>query len=164
MKHTDARVKLSTEIVTGEASSRAGQGAGKQGDFRCMYSDGAGCREWSGQEIWQNDVAKHKHHSLTSPVCPPPSSSGIKAIKLYAWEDAYVERISALRELELKQIRRTQLLTALNTAVFMVRGVDLDPAYAAAHRTQHCCLHGERGRSRSGARSCSPHSTLLSSW
>ena len=54
------------------------------------------------------------------PSLSPPS--GIKAIKLYAWEDAYVERISALRELELKQIRRTQLLTALNTAVFMVRG------------------------------------------
>ena len=61
LKHTDARVKLSTEIVT-----------------------------------------------------------GIKAIKLYAWEDPYVQRIGELREQELKQIRRTQLLTALNTAVFMV--------------------------------------------
>lgn len=62
LKHTDARVKLSTEIVT-----------------------------------------------------------GIKAIKLYAWEDPYVERIGELRERELKQIRKTQLLTALNTAVFMVK-------------------------------------------
>ena len=66
-----------------------------------------------------------QQHCLTFPVPHIPSlspPSGIKAIKLYAWEDAYVERISALRELELKQIRRTQLLTALNTAVFMVRG------------------------------------------
>ena len=64
LKHTDARVKLSTEIIT-----------------------------------------------------------GIKAIKLYAWEDPYVERIGELRERELQQIKRTQLLTALNTAVFMVRTV-----------------------------------------
>ncbi|GAX75363.1 hypothetical protein CEUSTIGMA_g2807.t1 [Chlamydomonas eustigma] len=60
LKHTDARVKLSTEVVT-----------------------------------------------------------GIKAIKLYAWEEAYVDRIGELRELELKQIRKTQMLTALNTALFM---------------------------------------------
>lgn len=60
LKHTDARVKLSTEIVT-----------------------------------------------------------GIKAIKMYAWEDAYSERISDLREKELRQVRRTQLLSSLNSAVFM---------------------------------------------
>jgi hypothetical protein len=48
-------------------------------------------------------------------------TAGIKAIKLYAWEEAYVDRIGELRELELKQIRKTQMLTALNTALFMVR-------------------------------------------
>jgi len=45
------------------------------------------------------------HHT---PTHPPPK--GIKAIKLYAWEEPYLERISALRETELKAIRRTQLL------------------------------------------------------
>lgn len=34
--------------------------------------------------------------------------TGIKAIKLYAWEDAYSEKISGLREKELAQIRKTQ--------------------------------------------------------
>jgi ATP-binding cassette subfamily C (CFTR/MRP) protein 1 len=36
--------------------------------------------------------------------------TGVKAIKLYAWEAPYAERIAALRERELKAIRKTQLL------------------------------------------------------
>ena len=35
--------------------------------------------------------------------------TGIKAIKLYAWEEPYVRRISELRERELKQIKFTQV-------------------------------------------------------
>ncbi len=36
--------------------------------------------------------------------------TGIKAIKLYAWEEPYARRIHALRETELAAVRRTQLL------------------------------------------------------
>lgn len=35
--------------------------------------------------------------------------TGIKAIKLYAWEAPYVERIMELRDNELKHIKRTQV-------------------------------------------------------
>ncbi|GFH15646.1 uncharacterized protein HaLaN_11907 [Haematococcus lacustris] len=44
--------------------------------------------------------------------------TGIKAIKLYAWEKPYEERIHQLREQELVHIRYTQMLSMLNTAVF----------------------------------------------
>ncbi|GBF89551.1 canalicular multispecific organic anion transporter [Raphidocelis subcapitata] len=44
--------------------------------------------------------------------------TGIKAIKLYAWEEPYSERIGALREAELRAIRRTQLLGMINMSVF----------------------------------------------
>lgn len=40
--------------------------------------------------------------------------AGIKAIKLYAWEAAYMERVKQLRETELKHIRCTQLLSMFN--------------------------------------------------
>lgn len=40
--------------------------------------------------------------------------TGIKAIKLYAWEEAYMERVKQLRENELKHIRYTQLLGMVN--------------------------------------------------
>ncbi|MEW5303174.1 MAG: hypothetical protein WDW36_005892 [Sanguina aurantia] len=45
--------------------------------------------------------------------------TGIRAIKLYAWEVPYVNRVTTLREKELVQIYRTQLMSSLNTAVFM---------------------------------------------
>ncbi|KAF8057290.1 Abcc2 [Scenedesmus sp. PABB004] len=44
--------------------------------------------------------------------------TGIKAIKLYAWEAPYLERITALRERELRAIRRTQLLGMINGSIF----------------------------------------------
>ncbi|KAL4446696.1 hypothetical protein ABPG77_007940 [Micractinium sp. CCAP 211/92] len=44
--------------------------------------------------------------------------TGIKAIKLYAWEEPYVQRISKLREAELKQIRKATLLGTVNNLVF----------------------------------------------
>jgi hypothetical protein len=40
-------------------------------------------------------------------VCP----TGIKAIKLYAWEAPYLSRITQLRETELRAIRKTQMLS-----------------------------------------------------
>jgi hypothetical protein len=48
----------------------------------------------------------------------PPNfpTPGIKAIKLYAWEEPYLERISALRERELRAIRKTQLLGMVRAA------------------------------------------------
>ncbi|GIL72743.1 hypothetical protein Vretimale_4441 [Volvox reticuliferus] len=45
--------------------------------------------------------------------------TGIKAIKLYAWEVPYVDRIQELREKELSQIKKTQALSMFNTAMFM---------------------------------------------
>ncbi|GIL43241.1 hypothetical protein Vafri_1038 [Volvox africanus] len=45
--------------------------------------------------------------------------TGIKAIKLYAWEVPYVDRIQDLREKELGQIKKTQALSMFNTAMFM---------------------------------------------
>ncbi|KAG2450119.1 hypothetical protein HYH02_000222 [Chlamydomonas schloesseri] len=45
--------------------------------------------------------------------------TGIKAIKLYAWEGPYVDRIMGLRDNELRQIRKTQALSMFNTAMFM---------------------------------------------
>ncbi|KAF5828549.1 hypothetical protein DUNSADRAFT_17458 [Dunaliella salina] len=40
--------------------------------------------------------------------------TGIKAIKLYAWEEAYMDRVKELRETELRHIRHTQLLAMFN--------------------------------------------------
>jgi ATP-binding cassette subfamily C (CFTR/MRP) protein 1 len=51
---------------------------------------------------------------------PPPPITGIKAIKLYAWEEPYLERITALRDEELRAIRRTQLLGMVNSSIFNV--------------------------------------------
>ncbi len=97
--HTDARVKLSSEIVTGEMSD-------------------ASSHPLTSAHLRNVPNPPFIHPSCRSLPCP-----GIKAIKLYAWESAYVSRIGQLREMELHQIRRTQLLSALNTAVFQVAGI-----------------------------------------
>eukprot|EP00884_Botryococcus_braunii_P012469 jgi/Botrbrau1/21222/Bobra.39_2s0023.1 len=44
---------------------------------------------------------------------------GIRAIKLYAWEEPYQQRILALRDAELSQIRRAALLSAANSILFL---------------------------------------------
>lgn len=44
--------------------------------------------------------------------------TGIKAIKLYAWEDPYVAKITGLRESELAMIRKTALFNIVNTTMF----------------------------------------------
>lgn len=43
---------------------------------------------------------------------------GIKAIKLYAWEEPYKERLGAARAEERLAIRKTQLMQCLNTVMF----------------------------------------------
>ena len=53
---------------------------------------------------------------------------GIKAIKLYAWEGPWTERLNQLRETELWQILRSSLLQACATMLFL--GVRLHPAAA----------------------------------
>lgn len=45
-------------------------------------------------------------------------SAGIKAIKLYAWEDPYVNRIKKLRDTELRHIRSAALWGILNSIIF----------------------------------------------
>lgn len=47
-----------------------------------------------------------------------PFRAGIKAIKLYAWEGPYVERIRVLRERELESIRSAALWGILNGIIF----------------------------------------------
>ena len=44
---------------------------------------------------------------------------GIKAIKLYAWEEPYFQRIIRLREEELRHIRDAALCTTLQYVVFL---------------------------------------------
>ena len=44
--------------------------------------------------------------------------TGIKAIKLYAWEQSFKERILALRHLELLQIRKVAYLEVVQSLVF----------------------------------------------
>ncbi|CAG9462430.1 unnamed protein product [Pedinophyceae sp. YPF-701] len=45
--------------------------------------------------------------------------TGIKAIKLYAWEIPYTDRILKLREDELRQVIKSQLVGLINTVVFL---------------------------------------------
>lgn len=44
---------------------------------------------------------------------------GIKAIKLYAWEQAYKQRILNIRSDELREIRKSSLLSTINNMVFI---------------------------------------------
>jgi hypothetical protein len=59
------------------------------------------------------------------------TSAGIKAIKLYAWESPYLDRINALRETELRAIRKTQLLSMVRILLVYLhnlkRGVLVQP-------------------------------------
>ena len=43
---------------------------------------------------------------------------GIKAIKLYAWEQPYIDRVNELREAELKMIRKAAFYQIFNTIMF----------------------------------------------
>lgn len=44
--------------------------------------------------------------------------AGIKAIKLYAWEVPYKERLEEARRQERTAIRKTQLMSCINTVMF----------------------------------------------
>lgn len=46
--------------------------------------------------------------------------TGIKAIKLYAWENAYIKKIQDLRETELTKILRIGFLRAFSRVVYMI--------------------------------------------
>lgn len=48
----------------------------------------------------------------------PLVAAGIKAIKLYAWEQPYIDRINELREAELKMIRKAAFYQIFNTIMF----------------------------------------------
>ncbi|KAJ9526631.1 hypothetical protein QJQ45_017605 [Haematococcus lacustris] len=101
VKQTDARVKLATEIITGGAGRG---GAGRGGAGRGGAGRGGAGRGGAGR----GGAGRGRAGWLP----------GIKAIKLYAWEKPYEERIHQLREQELVHIRYTQMLSMLNTAVF----------------------------------------------
>ena len=45
--------------------------------------------------------------------------AGIKAIKLYAWETPWAERISGLREKELAQIKREAMLNIIGSLLWL---------------------------------------------
>jgi ATP-binding cassette subfamily C (CFTR/MRP) protein 1 len=44
--------------------------------------------------------------------------NGIKVLKLYAWEMAFIRRISDIREKELKSIRKKAIVNAVSQVVF----------------------------------------------
>lgn len=131
MALTDARVKLCTEILTGE-----GMGARGCVCVGCLMRlrQGGVERPWvvsgAGQATavatrgpshvarsWRRHVrvpqSASRHAAAPAPLNPPPAQLqpfpththtrthmhiGIKAIKLYAWEEPYRERITDLRE------------------------------------------------------------------
>jgi hypothetical protein len=63
-------------------------------------------------------------------------SLGVKAIKLYAWEGPYRERIQELRAAELRAIRTTQILS-------MVTGTDRGGVLGVGNRMRK--QRGDRG-------------------
>lgn len=81
------------------------------------------------------------------PTSPPGVSGwcmccrwpGIKAIKLYAWEEPYLSRISDLRETELRAIRRTQLLSMVRRQLFCV-GLFNNRPTACVIDASACCI------------------------
>lgn len=44
--------------------------------------------------------------------------NGIKVIKLYAWEKAFIRRINDIRDKELKSIRKKAIVSALSSAMW----------------------------------------------
>lgn len=56
------------------------------------------------------DIAETRPHVLLA--------AGIKAIKLYAWEEPYMERVNQLRYAELRMIRKAAFYGIFNTLMF----------------------------------------------
>ncbi len=44
--------------------------------------------------------------------------NGIKVLKLYAWEVAFIRRINDIREKELKSIRKKAMISSFTTAIW----------------------------------------------
>lgn len=44
--------------------------------------------------------------------------NGIKVLKLYAWEIAFIRRINHIREQELKCIRKKAIISAVSSAIW----------------------------------------------
>ncbi|GAB4815546.1 hypothetical protein N2152v2_002592 [Parachlorella kessleri] len=72
---------------------------------------------WLGKRLGALRKELIRHTDARVKLCTEVIT-GIKAIKLYAWEGPYVERISALREEELGAIRQSSLLGTFNNLVF----------------------------------------------
>lgn len=45
--------------------------------------------------------------------------AGIKAIKLYAWEKPYQQRIQEIRDDELLQVKRMAVISIFNSIIFL---------------------------------------------
>jgi hypothetical protein len=45
--------------------------------------------------------------------------AGMKAIKLYAWEDPYLKRIQAIRDAELVEVKRMAIMSIFNSVIFL---------------------------------------------
>lgn len=69
-----------------------------------------------------------------------PSHPGIKAIKLYAWEEPYVERITALRRDELRATRLAAFLSTINSMVFVGGPILISLAVSACDALCTCGL------------------------
>ena len=105
--YTDARVKLCTEVITGAWMA---QWPATACAFRCPAPRPAAaaggvqgreahrCTQLAVRACWPCRVVGSKQPCWASHARTPPSTpAGVKAIKLYAWEQPYVERISRLR-------------------------------------------------------------------
>lgn len=138
IKQTDARVKLATEIITGIKAIKlyawvrvllvalvfgtcvaaAACWQGMSGGTVLLHLVSVLGPVYLAQPVSSSspqqpcimnrlDTAPHDHHHHTTTSHHPPQ------------EDAYMERIGKLRDAELKQIRFTQLLSAMNSALYM---------------------------------------------
>ena len=67
-------------------------------------------------------------------------STGIKAIKLYAWEQSFKERILSLRHLELIQIRHVAYLDVIQSLVFGCTPIMISLAAFAVYTAQGYAL------------------------
>lgn len=59
--------------------------------------------------------------------------NGIKILKFYAWEKAFLEQVLGYREKELKALKKSQILYSIsiasfNSSSFLVRTLDLEKA------------------------------------
>ena len=85
--------------------------------------------------------------------------NGIKILKFYAWEKAFLEQVLGYREKELKALKKSQVLYSIsfasfNSSSFLVRG---NKAFTASHSPIHSPIHShKKTASSSGAVRVSP--------